>query len=424
MKKILNLLICFCLILIFITGCTNNKYGHFEKTGKLNQARRYHTATLLPDGNVAIIGGVSGFNTLTSIEIYLTKQGKFVDGGNINIDRAEHTATLLQDGNILVMAGDSTREYVERAVNSKMKRVILRDAKTGEFMTVVSPEKEEKYDQNDPDRASVAQYVELYNPKTHTSKIVGKLKQTYRNPSTAVLLPNGKIFIYGCSNPYAEIYDPKTNTSKLTSQINYARSDSAITLLKDGRIFIAGGDVANTGRGRLDKTLPISPTGLLVKPTSFTEIYDFKVNKFILSQSMNEKRRCHSSILLLNGKVLIVGGENQEKPYENRMLYTAEVYNPKNNSFRLINNKLLYPTCSTSRLSLLEKGEIILTGTFEKGSMLFDTNKEIFLKTEKMNIKRDSHTSTILNDNNVLIVGGISQYTEAPKIAELFKVNK
>ena len=81
--------------------------GTFTPTGSMAEAREEHTATLLPDGRVLIVGGNSVTDTLTSAEIYDPLTGSFAVTGFMGAPRSTHTATLLQDGTVFVAGGNS-----------------------------------------------------------------------------------------------------------------------------------------------------------------------------------------------------------------------------------------------------------------------------------------------------------------------------
>src|SRR3954469_4816623 len=78
--------------------------GAFSTTGSLTTPRAYHTATLLQDGKVLIVGGSDMSNaSLASAELYDPQTGAFSTTGALNTVRSFHTATLLQDGKVLIV---------------------------------------------------------------------------------------------------------------------------------------------------------------------------------------------------------------------------------------------------------------------------------------------------------------------------------
>jgi hypothetical protein len=85
--------------------------GAFTSAGRLKRARFGHSATLLPDGKVLVAGGwgrnVSGGMTShwTAQSCYDLDTGTWSFTDNLNTTRAHHTATLLADGKVLLVGG-------------------------------------------------------------------------------------------------------------------------------------------------------------------------------------------------------------------------------------------------------------------------------------------------------------------------------
>jgi hypothetical protein len=80
----------------------------FTATGSMHYKRWWHTATLLGDGNVLVVGGEDVFRTVTaSAELFNPANGVFMAAAGIaNGGRRSHTATLLTDGRVLITGGE------------------------------------------------------------------------------------------------------------------------------------------------------------------------------------------------------------------------------------------------------------------------------------------------------------------------------
>jgi len=61
-----------------------------------------------------------------------------------------------------------------------------------------------------------------------------------RMDGAAALLPDGRVLIFGRTEPAAELYDPKTATFTDTGAMSAWRGFSAVTALEDGRVLVTG----------------------------------------------------------------------------------------------------------------------------------------------------------------------------------------
>ena len=92
--------------------------GTFALTGDMALPRRSHAATLLADGTVLITGGgIDNFdNTSPIAELYDPITGMFSLTGRLNSGRRDHQATLLQDGRVLITGGTVSNVYPNESV--------------------------------------------------------------------------------------------------------------------------------------------------------------------------------------------------------------------------------------------------------------------------------------------------------------------
>lgn len=81
--------------------------NEFTNTGAMATARAGHTATLLPDGRVLIVGGRNASSALSSAEIFDPSTGSFSAAANLSVARFNHTATLA-NGKVVIAGGYST----------------------------------------------------------------------------------------------------------------------------------------------------------------------------------------------------------------------------------------------------------------------------------------------------------------------------
>ena len=90
-----------------------NSFSITTITNTMNSAREQGTATLLPNGNVLIAGGLSkseaGTATLASTELFLIANDEFQSPRSVtmNVARANMTATLTANNSVFIAGGDT-----------------------------------------------------------------------------------------------------------------------------------------------------------------------------------------------------------------------------------------------------------------------------------------------------------------------------
>jgi galactose oxidase-like protein len=94
----------------------NPSTGTFTPTGSMQTSREFFTATLLADGEVLAAGGENSnlvFPFLSSAELYNPATGKWSATGSLKTGRYNHTATLLINGQVLIVGGGAHRASTE-----------------------------------------------------------------------------------------------------------------------------------------------------------------------------------------------------------------------------------------------------------------------------------------------------------------------
>lgn len=181
--------------------------GTFTPTGSMAYPRAGHTATLLRDGRVLIVGGIDasdGIDNLATAELYDPATGQFGPTGSLAQGRAHHTATILGDGRVLIAGGYG-----------------------GGTLSLKS--------------------AEIYDPATGKFSGTGSMTVARRD-ATAMSLANGLVLIAGgldlnatSALSAAELYDPTTGVFAATGSMVAARTGFAAMELEDGRVLVAGG---------------------------------------------------------------------------------------------------------------------------------------------------------------------------------------
>ena len=178
----------------------------WSATGNMIEARTRHTATLLANGNVLVVGGSNGSGELTSAELYDPVDGSWTSAGSMIRGRDGHTATLLRDGRVLVVGGLGSGSQIMEVRHS----------------------------------------AELYDPAAGSWSATGSMEDPFAD-HTATLLRDGRVLVAGGGS--AELYDPASGTWSATASMLEVRSGHTATLLPDGRVLVASGNGMEIGIG-------------------------------------------------------------------------------------------------------------------------------------------------------------------------------
>jgi N-acetylneuraminic acid mutarotase len=296
--------------------------NRWRSAASMTTARLDHTATLLPGGKVLVVGGLLGplpFGSLATSELYDPTTDAWSTAAPMIVSRARHTATLLADGRVLVVGGLSLVVREGGLFPSQPTDAEIYDP-TANGWSVTAPMGQYRYGQTATRLADGRVLVtggqgdvvtfkstEIYDPAADRW-ISAAPMGVARAGHAAALLPDGDVLVVGgtgeepnslaISLTTAEIYDPRTNLWVTVASMATVHVEHTVTLLRNERVLVVGA----TGQSR-------------------PELYDMARNLWSgTGPSMD--RYQHTATLLPDGKTLIVGGYGIES------LDSAVLYDP------------------------------------------------------------------------------------------------
>ena len=309
---------------------TSTATGNFRAVGSMTVPRANSTATLLPDGRVLIVGGEQSG---PSVELYNPATGTF------QASSANMLGPPVVLNNGLVLDSGTAELYDPKTDSTTPTGHLLVDQ--GIYAaTVLGNGKALVLGTHD---------AEIYDPVTGSFASAGPYAAALGNLlTTAITLADGRVLVLGCDP--AQLFDPATNSFSTTGSLSatglYGMDLYSATLLKDGRVLVAGG----MGDWR----------------TAAAVLYDPKTGTFTTTGSMNDARDAHAAVLLADGHVLILGGDGWACSgtgcYFSGSLSSAEIYDPATGTFSRAGYMNVDRTEPTA--TLLQNGDVLVTGGY------------------------------------------------------------
>jgi N-acetylneuraminic acid mutarotase len=206
-------LFCATLLVCLLASATNvqAQESTWRRTGSLGAVRDRHTATLLANGKVLVVGGSINFmNTCCrktgSAELYDLETGQWSATGSLSTPRLSHVAVRLANGRVLVAGGYGDPSFTRLTT------------------------------------------AEIYDPDTGAWSAAGDLSVARAN-HMVTLLADGRVLVTGGSlgGSSAELYDPATGAWSSAGTMNLARYYHTATLLANGKVLVAAGSIEEWG---------------------------------------------------------------------------------------------------------------------------------------------------------------------------------
>jgi hypothetical protein len=319
---------------------------------------QYHAAVAAGDGTVLVIGGSRGERTLsTAIDRFDPATRGFTTAGSLRTGRAGHTATRLPDGRILVLGG-------------------VTGLQIGNVADVV-----------DERTGAVSHGGALVRP---------------RSRHAAVALADGRVLVVGGLNENtAEVWEPASNAFRPVGNMRHSREWPTATLLADGRVLVAGGHSE-------------------APAYHFAEVFDPRTERFTtlaapVAPAFAARRQFHAAHRLADGRVLILGGEHEDRLGE-RLLPLASVaqFDPATDTLSL-RGELEAPRSLAAAVPLGDDVALFggLTPAQAPAASAVRYRNGTPRPLAEMPVARHFHTATRMGDGRILILGGDDEGQEA-----------
>ncbi|NJL26395.1 MAG: hypothetical protein HC897_00280 [Thermoanaerobaculia bacterium] len=341
-----------------------------------------HTSTLLVDGRVLFVGGYSDPDS--QAYVYDLLFDNWVAAGNLNDARVRHGAVLLADGRVLVVGGSGLSLNVVNAevfdpgsatwlpagaLTSPRERHTTTLLATGEAMVCGG--------ESLPGETA---RCELYRPQLPEPVEIAGLAEL-RYDIAGIVLADGRGMVAGGrhsgSVATVEAYDPETETWVSLPSLGTGGGDRRGVLLTDGDVLIVG---------KFD-----------------AERFDFEAQTWSLTGPRRYPNAVPSVVLLPNGRVLAV------------TVLGAEVYDPETDTWD-VTGMMRTPRFGAT-LNTLPSGEILAaggqdtpTGGSATGALssveIYDPVSNRWRETGEMYFPRRRHIAAALPSGEVLVAGG------------------
>ncbi len=417
-------------------------------TGTMKDMRSFHQSTLLPNGEVLVVGGSNG-SALSTSEIYNTVTGTWRAGANMVTARLFPALAMVTDTKAMVVGGMTTStdlsstelyDYVANTWNSNgninsanvggfMRNGFMKLA-NGKFLLAGSYK---STDAGNPSSTAL-----LYDPSINTWSTVSNNISTPKSLFNMALLPNGDILLPGgvttgtSSTTNSNLYTPVTydiyaqKYDKTGAKLWNSGSDIRVNSDDGNRLSASGPPNYN----HLFPTVGIDGSGNAVvawaeqrdgvySPSIWAQKLQssdgsklwpsgtknaFAATGNNLSQIRGGDNTSATTMVTPDGRLFVVGSELTGAPRT-----SSDIYNPTTNTFSAGPNTAVQRSNATT--VPLMNGKILViggnTGTLAStAAQLYDPVTGTYATTTGGNIHvRSGPQATLLKNGKVFITG-------------------
>jgi N-acetylneuraminic acid mutarotase len=216
------------------------------------------------------------------------------------------------------------------------------------------------------------------------------------------MMPNGKVLVAGGSagSTSSYIFDPANPaTPVIAAALTHTRTKHAATLLAVPFLSPPGLVLVSGGEG-------VAPGTYLAS----AELYNPTTDSWVDTGSLNLARSMHTSTLLNNGRVLVVGGLGGPIPVAIPVAEQYVIVTPTVGYWVPAGNLITARYGHTA--TLLPNGKVLVAGGNDTSGValssaeLYDPATGQWSATGSLSTARFQHTATLLPDGRVLVVAG------------------
>lgn len=371
----------------------------------LGVARAFHTATLLGDGRVLVTGGADATDAVTASEIYDPVSNSWAQPRNMNVPRVRQAAARLRNGNVLVAGGwnqtgllasaeiyDVTTNAWQSVANLPSARASVGAALLPSDKVLVLGQESVLYDAVE----------NTWQPSAFIDQGRPTGVQLGINATTAIVLSNGQVLAAAphlfFSTEQQGIYDP---VAKRWRQLTARPGDyTTATLLADGSLLEIGGTGGGSGNAIASDYLSLGLVTIM-NPATGTRI----------TLGSNAHAGADSAATMLTGgQLLVTGGNTGRVPSRLNATNAASSFDPQSGQWTSL------ASMQTARAAhaavALANDHALVIGGQNAHVGVFATAEQYNAATNTwqaaggMSTPRYRHTANVLNDGRVLVAGG------------------
>jgi hypothetical protein len=369
-------------------------HNKFVPVGRMVAKRSFHHGILLPNGEVALLSGSTARKYHSTVENYNPETGQFRLTGKLLGSRLYATATLLQNGKILITGGQGT---VNGGYSNCQAHAELYD-----------PITETSHLVGNMHQCRVAhQATVLQNGKV---LITGGELRANSDKELRQMWKDKVEFTYAST----ELFDPQTETFTPAANMNDRRDGHQATLLQDGNVLVTGGEGSPKAIGGGTKVQNILDSA---------ELYLAKENRFVQLPKMIYPRSDHHALLLSNGNVVLIGGQTTgqraDKKYGDNVIRQVEQYSFKKKWFDTAGFLVIPKT--PFRTILLTNGKVLILSGREETEIYDPKTQTSVPGTNRLSFWNNDSAVRLLNGDVLLTYGHSKVPFDSIPMAELYK---